>query len=130
MVSPGLGLDNLPTSRSDYHKRWVHSEEEDMTVTTHRTEHKSFAKPEEGRDFPNGRAEMLTLGGSEVGRLVLEPGWRWSNDVKPIAKTASCEAPHSSTTSAGGWRSAWTTAPSSWPARETSRRCPAVTTPG
>jgi hypothetical protein len=39
-------------------------------------------------------AQILKLGGSEVGRLVFEPGWRWSNDVKPIAKTASCEAPH------------------------------------
>jgi hypothetical protein len=62
--------------------------------TTHRTEHKSFAKPEEVRQFPNGRAELVNLGGSDVGRLVLEPGWRWSNDVKPIAKTESCEAPH------------------------------------
>ena len=26
--------------------------------------------------------------------MVFEPGWRWSNDVKPIAKTESCEAPH------------------------------------
>ena len=62
------------------------------------TEHKTFVKPEETREFPHGRAEMLTLGGSTVGRLVLEPGWRWSNDVKPIAQTSSCEAPHSSTT--------------------------------
>jgi len=23
-----------------------------------------------------------------------QPGWRWSNDVKPIARTSSCEAPH------------------------------------
>ncbi len=58
------------------------------------TEHKSFATPEETRDFPHGRAEILKMGGGQVGRLVLEPGWRWSNDVKPIAKTASCEAPH------------------------------------
>jgi quercetin dioxygenase-like cupin family protein len=66
-----------------------------MTVTdTHLTEHKSFTRPEEVREFPHGRAEILKLGGSEVGRLVFEPGWRWSNDVKPIAKTASCEAPH------------------------------------
>ena len=36
----------------------------------------------------------LGIGGDEVGRLVFEPGWRWSNDVKPIAKTESCEAPH------------------------------------
>ncbi len=61
---------------------------------THQTEHKTFSKPEEVRKFPNGQAEILTLGGSPVGRLVLQPGWRWSNDVKPIAKTASCEAPH------------------------------------
>jgi hypothetical protein len=58
------------------------------------TEHKSFAEPDETREFPNGRAEILAIGGGEVGRFVFEPGWRWSNDVKPIAGTASCEAPH------------------------------------
>jgi len=60
----------------------------------HDAEHKSFQGPDETRAFPNGRAEILNVGGSEIGRLVLEPGWRWSNDVKPIAKTESCEAPH------------------------------------
>ena len=60
----------------------------------HKTEHKSFTSPEEVRNFPNGKAEILMVGGAEVGRLVFEPGWRWSNDVKPIAKTSSCEAPH------------------------------------
>jgi hypothetical protein len=29
-----------------------------------------------------------------VGRIIAEPGWRWSSDVKPIAGTHSCEAPH------------------------------------
>ena len=61
---------------------------------THETEHRSFTKPDEVREFPNGRAEILNLGGSPVGRLIFEPGWRWSNDLKPIAKTESCEAPH------------------------------------
>ena len=60
----------------------------------HDTEHKSFESPDETRDFPNGRAEILSIGGGEVGRMVFEPGWRWSNDVKPIANTDSCEAPH------------------------------------
>jgi quercetin dioxygenase-like cupin family protein len=32
--------------------------------------------------------------GGTIGRLVLEPGWRWSTDVKPIAGTEWCEAPH------------------------------------
>jgi hypothetical protein len=59
-----------------------------------KTEHRSFDEADEVREFANGRAEILSVGGGEVGRLVLEPGWRWSNDVKPIAKTESCEAPH------------------------------------
>ena len=58
------------------------------------TEHKSFTKPDEIRKFPSGRAEILSVGGAEVGRLVFEPGWRWSTHVAPIAKTHSCEAPH------------------------------------
>ncbi len=58
------------------------------------TAHRSFAAPDETRPFPNGRAEIVVVGGTEIGRLVLEPGWRWSNDVKPLAGTDSCEAPH------------------------------------
>jgi hypothetical protein len=57
-------------------------------------EHRSFTRPDEIREFPNGKAAIVKVGGGEVGRLVFEPGWRWSNDVKPIAGTASCEAPH------------------------------------
>jgi hypothetical protein len=58
------------------------------------SEHKKFATPDETREFPNGKAELLTIGGGTVGRLVFQPGWRWSKDVKPVAKTHSCEAPH------------------------------------
>jgi hypothetical protein len=59
-----------------------------------KAEHKKFAKPDETRAFPNGKAEILAIGGGQVGRLVLQPGWRWSKDVQPLAKTKSCEAPH------------------------------------
>jgi hypothetical protein len=67
-----------------------------MSQTTSRqeTEHVSFSSPAEVREFANGKMEVVSIGGSEVGRLVLEPGWRWSNDVKPIAGTDSCHAPH------------------------------------
>ncbi len=58
------------------------------------TAHKTYGEPDEVRAFPNGRLELLRFAGGEIGRLVLEPGWRWSNDVKPIAGTDSCEAPH------------------------------------
>jgi hypothetical protein len=66
-----------------------------MTTTAQQTtEQKSFASPDEVREFPNGRAEILKIGDGEVGRFVFQPGWRWSNDVKPIAKTDSCQVPH------------------------------------
>jgi len=65
-----------------------------MTSVQQMTEHKSFVQPDEVREFPNGRVEILKVGGADVGRLVLQPGWRWSRDVKPIAKTPSCAAPH------------------------------------
>ena len=49
---------------------------------------------DETREFPKGKAEILNIGGGAVGRLIFQPGWRWSRDVKPLAKTKSCEAPH------------------------------------
>ena len=65
-----------------------------MSELTHETEHRRFAEPDELREFPHGRAEILRVGGAEVGRLVFEPGWRWSVDVQPLAGTESCQAPH------------------------------------
>ncbi|HFT8185328.1 cupin domain-containing protein [Citrobacter freundii] len=55
---------------------------------------KSFGLPDEVREFPHGRLELLDVGGAIVGRAVLEPGWRWSTSVQPISGTKSCEAPH------------------------------------
>ena len=57
-------------------------------------ERKSLDSPDEVREFPNGRAEVVSIGGGEVMRLTLQPGWRWSTDVKPAAGTELCEAPH------------------------------------
>jgi hypothetical protein len=49
-----------------------------------KAEHRSFTTSDEIREFPNGRAEILGIAGGQVGRLTLQPGWRWSNDVKPV----------------------------------------------
>ena len=57
-------------------------------------EHKTFKSPDEVRTFERGKLELLNIGGGVVGKLTLEPGWRWSKHVKPIAKTDWCEAPH------------------------------------
>ena len=59
-----------------------------------KAEHRDFRKPDEIREFPKGRLELIKIGGATVGRAVFEPGWKWSTSVQPLAKTRSCEAPH------------------------------------
>jgi hypothetical protein len=65
-----------------------------MQQTMRQAEHKSFESPDELREFAEGQAEILLIGGGEVGRYTVQPGWRWSQHVKPIAGTELCEAPH------------------------------------
>ncbi len=55
---------------------------------------KSLDLPDETRTIPNGRTDIWNLGDFVVGRIVFEPGWKWSKDVKPIAQTEWCEYHH------------------------------------
>ncbi|MRH88060.1 cupin [Nocardia sp. SYP-A9097] len=57
---------------------------------------KTFDSPEETRPFEQGkgRLDLVNLEAGPVGRAVFEPGWRWSEHVKPIAQTDSCQAAH------------------------------------
>jgi quercetin dioxygenase-like cupin family protein len=56
---------------------------------------KRFDAPDETRPFEaNGRLELVTVAGHEMGRGIFEPGWRWSEHVKPIAQTDSCQFAH------------------------------------
>lgn len=56
---------------------------------------KNFDQPDETKPTADrGRIEIVELAGAAVGRMVLEPGWRWSEHVKPSAGTDSCQATH------------------------------------
>jgi quercetin dioxygenase-like cupin family protein len=57
---------------------------------------KRFESPDEVREFTDGkgRVELVDLNGHAVGRGTFEPGWRWSEHVKPIAGTDSCQVEH------------------------------------
>ena len=57
-------------------------------------EKKSLNAPEEVRTFDKGKVELATVGGITFGRATFQPGWKWSECVKPVAKTKSCQAPH------------------------------------
>lgn len=58
-------------------------------------EQHDFSTPDEVRAFEHGKLELVKVsGGGSVGRFTLEPGWRWSTDVKPLAKTELCQSIH------------------------------------
>lgn len=69
-----------------------------MTATLEKKalEKKSSQKPDEVRPFKDGKGQMavFNVGDMTVGRGEFEPGWRWSQHVKPIAETDSCQANH------------------------------------
>jgi hypothetical protein len=54
----------------------------------------NFTKPHEVREFPKGRLELVTMNGVTFGKATFQPGWRWSQHVRPIAGTNSCQAAH------------------------------------
>ena len=55
---------------------------------------KSFETPDEVRTPPNARVQVVNLGDVKAMRATFEPGWKWSESVKPIAGTESCQVPH------------------------------------
>jgi hypothetical protein len=55
---------------------------------------KRFENPDEVRTFAKGRFEMVRIGGMTIGRATYEPGWKWSEQVSPIAGTPFCEVEH------------------------------------
>jgi hypothetical protein len=52
------------------------------------------SSPDETPTFEKGKIDVANLGDITIGRAVFEPGWSWEKCVKPIAKTSSCQAPH------------------------------------
>jgi uncharacterized cupin superfamily protein len=56
---------------------------------------KRFDSPDETREFEGkGQAKVVELAGHPVAYGTFEPGWKWSENVKPIAGTDSCQAAH------------------------------------
>ncbi|MFC9324103.1 cupin domain-containing protein [Kitasatospora sp. NPDC057015] len=56
----------------------------------------SLDTPEEVRPFvaDTGKVELVNLAAGAVGRGTFEPGWRWSEHIKPLAGTDTCQASH------------------------------------
>ena len=55
---------------------------------------RGFDSPDETRTPDKTRVDVVRMGATTVGRFAFEPGWRWSECVKPVAGTESCQAHH------------------------------------
>ncbi len=55
---------------------------------------KSFEQPDEVRTFDKGQILIADVDGHMVGKAVFEPGWRWSECVKPIVGGDRCQMDH------------------------------------
>ena len=61
----------------------------------------SFERPDELRTPDRTRVEVVRLAGQTAARLTFQPGWRWSESVKPVVGTESCQARHVGTIVSG-----------------------------
>ena len=57
-------------------------------------EARNFASPDETRTPDRTRVDMVRMGETSAARLELAPGWRWSECIKPVAGTESCQVRH------------------------------------
>jgi len=55
---------------------------------------RKFNQSVEATRFPNGNEHVVELAGAPVGLATFQPGWRWSNDLRPLVGTESCPFHH------------------------------------
>ena len=53
-----------------------------------------FDSPDETRTPEKTRVDVVRMGGTTAARFAFEPGWKWSECVKPVVGTDSCQVRH------------------------------------
>jgi hypothetical protein len=61
----------------------------------------NFDSPDETRTPDKTRVDVVRLGDTTAARLTLQPGWRWSECIKPVVGTESCQVKHVGIATAG-----------------------------
>jgi mannose-6-phosphate isomerase-like protein (cupin superfamily) len=57
-------------------------------------EHRDFSSPDETRRPEKTTIELVNLEAGQIGRYTFQPGWRWSECIKPVVNTDSCQVDH------------------------------------
>lgn len=55
---------------------------------------RDFSEPDEVRSPELTTVEVVKLAGGEIGRYTFQPGWRWSECIKPVVGTETCQVDH------------------------------------
>jgi hypothetical protein len=55
---------------------------------------RDFSSPDETRAPDKTTVELVNLAGGQIGRYTFQPGWRWSECIKPVAGTDTCQVEH------------------------------------
>ena len=64
------------------------------TTTKHKVVRKNHKSPDETRKFDKGKVDLADVGEAVIGRFELQPGWRWSESVRPLVGTDWCQQAH------------------------------------
>jgi quercetin dioxygenase-like cupin family protein len=64
------------------------------TQTVSKLDARSHDNPDETRTPDKTKVEVVNLGDISIGRFTFQPGWEWSECVKPVAGTDHCQANH------------------------------------
>ena len=65
-------------------------------------EHRDFTNPDDTRSPDKATVELVNLAGGQIGRYTFQPGWRWSECIKPVVGTDSCQVEHIGYVVSGG----------------------------
>ena len=57
-------------------------------------ESRDFSSPDETRTPDKTTVELVNVGSGQIGRFTFQPGWRWSECIKPVVGTDSCQVDH------------------------------------
>ena len=55
---------------------------------------RSFSTPDDVRRPERTTVELVKVGDGEIGRFTFQPGWRWSECIKPVVGTETCQVEH------------------------------------
>jgi quercetin dioxygenase-like cupin family protein len=65
-----------------------------MSAVTHTLQVKSHSSPDERRSPEKTLLELVHLDEFSIGRMTMQPGWTWEDNIKPVVHTHTCQLLH------------------------------------